>query len=196
MRTLHLEPFDGPGVPWLVCLDMQRNAARAADAATSRPVLLTGQWLLSQARRGRWPVAHLHRRNPEFSDQEGLGEVGPIAGFEPLPSEPLFVRTGLSAFSSQRFCEWAGGAADGQVIFLGLGTCATWLATALSGPDLGIRPGLVEDAVWVSPLDAFPPDSARNTLLAVTAPFAHWTTAAALVDRSFDAQRPRAANQP
>jgi nicotinamidase-related amidase len=141
-------------------------------------------------------VAHLHRRNPAFCEQEGLGEAGPVAGFEPLPSEPLFVRTGLSAFSSLRFREWAGGVGDDQLVFVGLGACATWLATALGGADLGIRPGLVEDAICVAPLEALPPGTARDTLAAVTAPFAHWITAAALVDRSFAAHRPRAANQP
>ena len=196
MRTLHLEQFDGPGVPWLVCLDIQRNAARSIDGSAARSALLTGQWQLSQARRGGWPIAHLHRRNPAFCEQEGLGEAGPVAGFEPLPSEPLFIRNGLSAFSSRRFCEWAGGAHDDQLVFFGLGTSATWLATALGGPDLGIRLGLVEDAVCVAPLNSFPPEVARDTLHAVTAPVAQWTTAAALVDRSFDAQRPRAANQP
>lgn len=196
MRSLHLEEIDGSRAPWLVCLDIQRDAAEAADPAVARLALNTGHWLLSQARRGRWPIAHLHRRNPAFCDMEGLGDVGPVAGFEPLPSEPLFIRNGLSAFSSPRFREWAAGAEGDQLIFFGLGSSATWLATALGGPDLGIRPGLVEDAIGIAPLKSLPAQTAHRTVHAVTAPFAHWTTAAALVDRSLEARRPRAANQP
>ncbi len=192
MRTLHLDRIDGSSLPWLVCLDVQRNLASEVDPTA----LATGQWLLSQARRYRWPVAHLHRRSPAFSDHEGLGEAGPVAGFEPLPSEPLFVRTGLSAFSSPRFRDWAGAADEEQIVFLGLGSCATWLATALAGPDLGIRPALVEDAVGVAALGAMPAEAARRTVFSVTAPYADWTSAAALVDRTLDAHRPRAANQP
>ena len=193
MRSLNLDRIDGSSVPWLVCLDIQRSVAAEVDPTA----LTTGQWLLGQARRRRWPVAHLHRRSPAFSDREGLGDAAPVAGFEPLPSEPLFVRSGLSAFSSPRFREWAAAADDDeQIVFLGLGNCATWLATALGGADIGIRPALVEDALGVAALGPMPAEAARHTVFSVTAPFADWTSAAALVDRTLDAHRPRAANQP
>jgi nicotinamidase-related amidase len=106
------------------------------------------------------------------------------------------VRSGLSAFSSPRFRDWAAAADEEQILFLGLGSCATWLATTLGAHDLGVHPALVEDAIGVSALGAMPAEAARRTMFSVTAPYADWTAATALVDRTLAAHRPRAANQP
>ncbi len=69
----------------LVCLDLQR--ARLQGARHDH-MLAACRDVLEEARRRRWPVLHVHRR--EFSPEAGR----PILGLEPLPTEPIFMRPG------------------------------------------------------------------------------------------------------
>lgn len=132
----------------LVCLDLQRArltsalspaaAARAAEAC---------QLVLEQARRRRWPILHVHRR-------EGADGARPIAGLEPLPSEPVYVRSGPSAFSHPRFTQSAL-ALGGPLALIGFSLCDSVLATAFAAADRKLPVEILHDAVAIDSPDEY-----------------------------------------
>lgn len=124
----------------LVCLDLQR--ARLLDAPTpdGERIVRACRDVLNQARLRRWPVLHVHRR--ETSPERGR----PIAGLEPLPSEPIFYRPGPSAFSHRVFRQSAQ-ALGGPLVLIGFSLTDTVLATAFAAADRDLQTEVVRDAV-------------------------------------------------
>jgi nicotinamidase-related amidase len=95
---------------------------------------------LEQARARGWPVLHVHRR-------EGSQESArPIAGLEPLPSEPVYVRPGPSAFSHPAFARRAQ-ALGGPLALIGFSMSDAVLATAFAAADLRLPVEVLSDAV-------------------------------------------------
>jgi hypothetical protein len=120
----------------LICLDLQRARLSEADER----MLSACHQVLSEARRRRWPVLHVHRR-------EGLPEAGrPIPGLEPLPTEPVFVRPGPSAFSHRAFAQ-AALALGGPLALIGFSMADSVLATAFAAADRELAIEVVRDAV-------------------------------------------------
>lgn len=119
----------------LVCLDLQRGRqagpATAAELACCRRVL-------AEARARRWPILHVHDRT--------LSDVRPIAGLEPRPTEPVFLRQGPSAFSNPNFRR-AAHALGGPLALIGYSLGDTVLATAFAAADRGLPVEVVRDAV-------------------------------------------------
>ena len=122
----------------LVCLDLQR--ARLSAAPGVADVTAACRRVLEQARARGWPVLHVHRR-------EGAPEAArPIAGLEPLPSEPVYVRPGPSAFSHPAFARHAQGL-GGPLALIGFSMSDAVLATAFAAADLRLAVEVLNDAV-------------------------------------------------
>lgn len=131
----------------LVCLDLQR--ARLAHAISPASVARTAEacrQVLLRARRARWPILHVHRRE---SDPDG---ARPIAGLEPLPSEPIYVRSGPSAFSHPTFSQVAL-ALGGPLALMGFSLCDSVLATAFAAADRKLPVEILQDAVAINAKD-------------------------------------------
>ncbi len=131
----------------LICLDLQR--ARMKDAVSPASVARTAEacrQVLEQARRRRWPILHVHRREP---DADG---ARPILGLEPLPSEPVYMRPGPSAFSHRTFTQ-AAMALGGPLALMGFSLSDTVLATAFAAVDRKLPVDILRDAVAVNARD-------------------------------------------
>ena len=79
----------------LVCLDLQRASLAHRRSAGADGCVVNCRRVLAHARHADWRVVHVH------SKMECPDEARPIEGLEPLVSEPLVYRTGISAFSSR-----------------------------------------------------------------------------------------------
>lgn len=138
----------------LVCLDLQRS--RLADAPLREAAERTADAcrdVLDRARTRRWPILHVHRR--EASAERSR----PIAGLEPLPSEPIFFRPGPSAFSHRAFRQNAH-ALGAPLALIGFSLADTVLATAFAAADRDLAVEVVRDAVAIDgrdPLTALAP---------------------------------------
>lgn len=142
----------------LVCLDLQR--ARITHAISPVSVARTAEacrQVLKRARHARWPILHVYRRE---TDPEG---ARPILGLEPLPSEPIYVRSGPSAFSQATFAQ-AALALGGPLALIGFSLCDSVLATAFAGVDRNLPIEILQDAVAVDAQDE------RTQRLAMNAP--------------------------
>ncbi|MDP3853774.1 isochorismatase family protein [Phenylobacterium sp.] len=127
----------GPSV--LVCLDLQRGRLSGVSDGADRS-LEACRRVLEQARRRRWPILHVHRREATLEDGR------PIVGLEPLPSEPIYLRSGPSAFSHRGFCQ-AARAYGGPLALIGFSLCDSVLATAFAAVDRDLTVEVVRDAV-------------------------------------------------
>ena len=123
----------------LVCLDLQRARLSGSPAAAAR-VTATCRRVLEQARARAWPVLHVHRRE---ATPEG---ARPIAGLEPLASEPVYLRPGPSAFSHPAFARRAQ-SLGGPLALIGFSMADAVLATAFAAADLRLPIEVLTDAV-------------------------------------------------
>jgi len=150
----------------LVCLDLQRG--RLANAISSESLarsVSACRQVLEQARRRRWPVLHVHRR-------EASAEASrPIPGLEPLPSEPIYLRLGPSAFSHRGFSQTAQ-AYGGPLALIGFSLCDSVLATAFAAVDRKLSVEVVRDAVAVNARDELALRQAMAAPIASLSPLA------------------------
>ena len=171
----------------LVCLDLQRArltsafspaaAARAAEAC---------RLVLEQARHRRWPILHVHRRE----EAEG---ARPIAGLEPRPSEPVYVRSGPSAFSHPRFAQSAQ-ALGGPLALIGFSLCDSVLATAFAAADRKLPVEILQDAVAINARDEYGQRLAMAAPIMSLSPLCRMITSEDLFQE--DVTAPAAANAP
>ena len=131
--------MNSPPPAALVCLDLQRARVSGAPAAAAQ---VTGacRRVLEQARARAWPVLHVHRRE---ATAEG---ARPIVGLEPLPTEPIYLRRGPSAFSHPAFARRAQGL-GGPLALIGFSMTDAVLATAFAAADLQLPVEVLSDAV-------------------------------------------------
>lgn len=135
----------------LVCLDLQRSR-QSGDGQGA--VVSQCRRVLSEARRRRWPVLHVHGRTQADSR--------PIPGLEPRPTEAVFLRQGPSAFSNANFTR-AALALGGPLALIGFALEDTVLATAFAAADRDIAVDVILDAVFAC---AHEPDAPNRALLA------------------------------
>jgi len=128
----------------LVCLDLQRGRAAGLPAAAATAGAC--RKVIDAARLRSWPILHVHRRESD----PGAGR--PILGLEPLPSEPVYVRPGASAFSHQGFAHAAQGL-GGPLALIGFSLCDSVLATTFAALDRRLPVEILIDAVFASPED-------------------------------------------
>lgn len=136
--------FVGSAPLGLICLDLQRARLNGADG--HERMLGVCRRVLAEARRRRCPVLHVHRREP--SAEGGR----PIPGLEPLPTEPIFVRPGPSAFSHRAFAQ-AALALGGPLALMGFSMADSVLATAFAAADRDLSIEVIRDAVALGPAD-------------------------------------------
>ena len=145
----------------LVCLDLQRSSV--SGQGIDRCVVNCRR-VLSHARHSRWRVVHVHARNA-CPDQ-----ARPIDGLEPLASEPLVYRSGVSAFSSRAFRQLVAGLAC-ELVIIGYSMSSSCLATAMVAYDNDLAVTLVEDAVSATPVDAVTRDALEVVSRQIARPF-------------------------
>lgn len=158
----------------LVCLDLQRASMGHRRASGPDACIVNCRRVLAHARHADWKVVHVHSRQacPE--------ESRPIEGLEPLPSEPLVYRNGVSAFSSNAFRRIAGRAAR-ELVIVGYSMSSSCLATAMVAYDRNLTVTLVEDAVSSTPLDAVTRDALEVVARQIARPFVGLTTTGELL---------------
>lgn len=147
----------------LVCLDLQRARLSGSPTAAAR-VTAACRRVLEQARARGWPVLHVHRREATSEDAR------PIAGLEPLPSEPVYLRPGPSAFSHPAFTRRAKGL-GGPLALIGFSMADSVLATAFAAADLQLPVEVLSDAVAVGERDD--PDLRRALSTPLASLFPH-----------------------
>jgi nicotinamidase-related amidase len=128
----------------LVCLDLQRGSLRPGQAPDG--CLVNCRRLLAHARGEGWGVAHVHSRKPHPRD------AAPIEGLQPLTTEPVFYRSGPSAFSNRAFCEMVGSGAV-ELVLIGYSMTSALIGTAMIAFEEGLSVLMVEDAICSAVLD-------------------------------------------
>ncbi|HYG25347.1 MAG TPA: isochorismatase family protein [Caulobacteraceae bacterium] len=130
----------------LVCLDLQQVSLGPRGGVGPDRCIVNCRRVLAHARQAGWRIVHVHTR------QALPAAARPIEGLEPLPSEPVLYRTGISAFSSPDFRRMV---ADGpcELVIVGCSMTASCFATALIAHDEDISVTLVDDAVSAAPMD-------------------------------------------
>lgn len=155
--------------PVLVCLDLQQPVDGELASWTGSRQSDPGARLLAHARRNGWSVVHVYR---DGARGRGESPASPLPGFEPRPSEPVFLRRGVSAFTSARFAEVLDSALEAEVLVAGGELGSSVLATVLDAHDRGLSVTLVQDAFGASPVRGVEPDVLEQVLLELLAPFA------------------------
>lgn len=141
--------FAGRAQPRLVCLDLQREYvvpgrplyAEGADGAAE-----TCASMLRHARTHGWRVLHVQRRHAEGLFERGGYFGAPIEGLRPLVSEPVFARSGYSAFCNPDFAAEMRDALGEDVFLIGFSLDRTCLATAFGAADAGLSVTVITDA--------------------------------------------------
>lgn len=131
----------------LVCLDLQRENLPTLSEVQDSGLLRNCARVLAHARRACWPVVHVLRRG------EGHAVSAPPPGLEPLTTEPVMLRSGVSAFSSPDFSRYVRRCVRPELVLIGFSLSSSYLATALVAFDQGVQVTLVEDASGATPLD-------------------------------------------
>ncbi len=165
-------PLISPPAPrrHLICLDLVRS--ELGRPAQARRRLGACRRVLTHARDSGWMVTHVHPRSAAKAD-------GSIEGLEPLPSERLVYRTGVSAFSNRSFCEAVRIGEGAELILVSLSLSSAFLVTAVTAHDWGLRVGAPSDAVLA---DGGEPWSADSLASAAIAAFVRFSSAAELTD--------------
>jgi nicotinamidase-related amidase len=148
----------------LVCLDLQRgsqNAGRAPDGC-----LVNCRRMLAHARHEGWRVVHVHSKNPDRDNAR------PIDGLEPLLSEPVLYRSGLSAFSNRTFREMVEGGRAVELVIIGYSMTSALVGTALIAYEEALPVVMVEDAICSAVLDSATRDAIELLGRRVATPFA------------------------
>jgi len=147
----------------LVCIDLLEPAAAGEEPRAHQRCVANSRRLLNHAREARWDVVHcLGRELPARA----------IPGLEPLASEPVYQREGLSAFSSRGFRRRMRAWPGPELVIIGCSLASTCLATALAAFDRGISASLVLDAISVRSDDVIGSEAYARAAVRMAAPFA------------------------
>ncbi len=163
--------------PHLVCLDLVEAATRVEGREHSgldRRVSACRR-LLFHARAVGWEISHVHPRSAARAAR-------PIQGLEPLPTERLVYRTGLSAFSNRPFCEAVEAQPLAELILLSLSLSTACLVTALTAHDWSLAVTLAKDAALGASPDASGRLRGAEPGRSIVAPFARLACADELID--------------
>jgi hypothetical protein len=135
----------------LLCLDA---LALAADCDLPAPSP-GSDWparaaqLLRHARTHGWDVAHVVSRRP----RPGETAWRPMAGLAPEPSEAVYHREDVSAFSSPHLRAALTEGPRREVVLCGVSVRGSGLATALDALRLALRLTVADDAVFLQPAE-------------------------------------------
>ena len=148
----------------LVCLDLQRGSI--ADGRAPDGCLVNCRRMLAHARHEGWRVVHVHSKKPDPAHAQ------PIEGLEPLLSEPVLYRSGLSAFSNRAFREMVEGRRSAELVIIGYSMTSALVGTALIAHEEALSVVMVEDAICSAVLDPATRDAIELLGRRVATPFA------------------------
>jgi nicotinamidase-related amidase len=151
----------------LLCLDLLSSELAVEDPrhpARFQGPVENSRRLLHYARAAGWQVTHVHHRASLDTSAR------PVQGLEPLPSERVLYRTGLSAFSNRTFRRTVQ-SQRAELVILGFSLSASCLATALIAHDWNLPVTLVDDVFQPSSADRSQIDALRAIARSLTAPF-------------------------
>ena len=167
-------PTPQPRLKLLVCLDLLEPAAASEDARAYQRCVDNSRRLLSHARKADWEVVHCLGRDLA---------ARAVPGLEPLATEPIFQRDGVSAFSSRGFRrrvrEWP----SLELVIIGCSLASTCLATALAAFDRGMPASLVLDAISVRRDEVMGSEAFARAAARMAAPFVQLSHTDDFVDR-------------
>lgn len=175
--------------PWVLCLDLQRDLAPQRATAERRRQIATCQRFLRLARAAGWPLVHSLQRSCDPAVTPT-----PIEGLEPRSFEPVFVRSGQSAFSHRRLNEFAESERGCELILVAVTIGPACLATAFDAHDRGLRVVLAEDTLAACAFGPFASATVRGVLLSAAGPFVRRTTTLELLQNAARTGQPAAAN--
>jgi len=176
------QPDGAPHRPSLLCLDMQREysvAGRPLHAAENDRTLEACRSMLALARASEWTVIHAILQRDAGLFRRGGEHTRPIDHLEPLASEQVYVREGLSALSNptlRRLAETG----RCEVYVIGFSLSHSLLSTVFDAASCGLRLTLVDDAVGATPVNGMAADKLKLMAKRLLAPFANFTSLAAL----------------
>jgi len=161
----------------LVCLDLVRSATRVdgREHAGLRRRIEVCRRLLLHARARGWDITHVHPRSANQASR-------PVEGLEPLTTERLVYRTGLSAFSNRPFCEAVKARPEAELILVSLSLSSACLVTALTAHDWGLSVTLPKEAPLGAASDVRGRPRSQETDDAIVAPFVRIAAADELID--------------
>lgn len=131
--------------------------------------------LLKHARWRGWEITHVHPRSASRAAR-------PVDGLEPLPTERLVYRTGVSAFSNRAFRQAIKAQADCELIIAGFSLSSSCLATALTAHDWGLAVVLASDALLGDASKPCAAGEAERSLRSAVAPFVRIAAVDELID--------------
>jgi nicotinamidase-related amidase len=131
--------------------------------------------LLLHARWRGWEITHVHPRSASRAAR-------PVEGLEPLPSERLVYRTGVSAFSNRSFRQTVKAQPETELVIAGFSLSSACLATALTAHDWGLPVVLAADALLGDPTSPNAAGETERSLRSVVAPFVRIAMADELID--------------
>ncbi|HEX4199004.1 MAG TPA: isochorismatase family protein [Caulobacteraceae bacterium] len=170
----HVRSGQAQGARHLVCLDLVQCAEARDLEAQSR--VDRCRRLLTYARTAEWAMSHVYPHTAGRSTK-------PLAGLEPLPSEPVYYRTGASAFSNRVFRRSLQEAPDMELVILSLSLSSTSLGTALSAYDHDIAVTLIEDTLRPDAANASGLEAIETVTRALVAPFVQLRRVDDLIDQ-------------
>ncbi|HEX7761299.1 MAG TPA: isochorismatase family protein [Caulobacteraceae bacterium] len=171
--------FAGRPQPRLVCLDLQREyvvpgrplyadgAGRVADICAA---------VLQHARTHHWRIIHARRQKTEGPVDRADYFSAPIEGLRPLISEPVFARSGLSAFCNPDFAAEMRDAQGEEVFIMGFSLNETCLATVFAAADMGLNVTILTDATGAAGAGAAEARQLREAAERMLSPLARLAT--------------------
>jgi hypothetical protein len=156
-----VHPIKSSASRQLVCLDLVRS-----DDTSDEQAVRVGRCrrLLTFARSAGWTVSHVYPRMSGRSPR-------PLAGLEPLPSEPVYYRTGVSAFSNRTFSRAMRDQLDAELVIVALSLSPTAVGTGLSAHDQDLSVTLISDTLSQDAVDASGIAAIETIARALVAPF-------------------------
>jgi hypothetical protein len=146
----------------LVCLDLVQDPG--APDCDDQTRIDKCRRLLAFARCSGWAMSHVYQRTASRSTR-------PLAGLEPLTTEPVYYRAGASAFSNRAFSRSMKDRLDDELVILALSLSSASLGTALSAYDQDIAVTLIGDTLRADAANASGLEAIETVARALVAPF-------------------------
>ena len=171
--------------PRLVCLDLQREyvvPGRPLYAVGAGRVVETCVAVLDHARAHRWRIIHVQRRQADGLFERSGYFGAPIEGLRPLISEPVFARSGLSAFCNADFGAEMRDAQGADVFVMGFSLNKACLATVFAAADMGLSVTVLTDATGAGGASELEARQLRDAAERVLSPLARLATSGEVMD--------------
>jgi hypothetical protein len=169
----HVRSGQAQAARHLVCLDLVQQPEPPPAEAQMR--IDKCRRLLTYARTSDWTMSHVYPHTAGRSTK-------PLVGLEPLPSEPVYYRTGASAFSNRVFRRSIKEGPELELVILSLSLSSTSLGTALSAYDHDIAVTLIGDTFRQDAANASGLEAIETVTRALVAPFVQIRRVDELID--------------